>query len=265
MPTVAEATAADRMPTVEEAEATAADDQPNAAPTPEETWQKGDLVKVDGRVGTVTWDGRPKHAFASLKWEDDGTEAHLVAGETIQFLRRPVQMTHNAQSSSVKKELAGKLTDQKLKNMIAGQITFESKRKPKLIADASEARNDMAAAEPTAASEAVEVQGSYSSSGSSGAVEAESKSSCSSMASGSSIVEPSNLTGEILKSGKKDPRHDFGIGLGKRCSVCRKFTLNRGDRDTRKVYCVFCFWARPEGKTAALADLFSGPQQSFRV
>jgi len=127
--------------------------------------KSGDLVKVDGRVGTVTWDGRPKHAFASIKWEDDGTDAHLVAAETIELMRRPArkQTTPKAPSSSAKTELTKKLAEQKLKNIMGGQVTFESKPTPRLVADASEARTDLAATEPRLASKGSDVQGSDSS------------------------------------------------------------------------------------------------------
>merc|ERR1712232_1012360 len=43
---------------------------------------------------------------------------------------------------------------------------------------------------------------------------------------------------------KADPRFDFGPGFLTRCSRCRRLTKNRGDRDTRKVYCRSCYHSR---------------------
>eukprot|EP00928_Gymnodinium_smaydae_P072358 TRINITY_DN55726_c0_g1_i1.p1 TRINITY_DN55726_c0_g1~~TRINITY_DN55726_c0_g1_i1.p1 ORF type:complete len:369 (-),score=73.77 TRINITY_DN55726_c0_g1_i1:97-1203(-) len=45
-------------------------------------------------------------------------------------------------------------------------------------------------------------------------------------------------------SSSADPRTDFGIGFITRCSVCNKMSLNRGDAETRKVFCVKCYRAR---------------------
>jgi len=50
-------------------------------------------------------------------------------------------------------------------------------------------------------------------------------------------------------------RYDFGPGIG-RCSMCRWFTLNRGDEKTKVVYCEKCFplanarrWLEPQAQT----------------
>jgi hypothetical protein len=40
----------------------------------------------------------------------------------------------------------------------------------------------------------------------------------------------------------KDRRFDFGFSLKlKRCSVCRRLGLNRGDEASKKIYCAACF------------------------
>jgi hypothetical protein len=51
-----------------------------------------------------------------------------------------------------------------------------------------------------------------------------------------------------LLSGENS-RYDFGPGFMTKCSVCGKFTRNRGDRETMRVYCQPCFmksWAVSE-------------------
>jgi len=35
----------------------------------------GDLVVVDGRRGIISWNGLPEHAFAAVRWDDDGQES----------------------------------------------------------------------------------------------------------------------------------------------------------------------------------------------
>lgn len=42
-------------------------------------------------------------------------------------------------------------------------------------------------------------------------------------------------------SKKIDLRFDFGPGLFTKCSSCGAFSKNRGDKDTRKVYCITCY------------------------
>jgi hypothetical protein len=51
----------------------------------DETWQKGDLVQVEGRTATVKWDGHPEHAFAKLVWADTGTESGIISVDRIKF------------------------------------------------------------------------------------------------------------------------------------------------------------------------------------
>uniref|UniRef100_A0A7S2MB06 Uncharacterized protein n=1 Tax=Alexandrium andersonii TaxID=327968 RepID=A0A7S2MB06_9DINO len=41
----------------------------------------GDTVSVEGRLGVVFWDGRPKHEYAMLRWKDDGSESGVKASE----------------------------------------------------------------------------------------------------------------------------------------------------------------------------------------
>lgn len=41
----------------------------------------GDTVFVDGRLGVVFWDGRPKHEYAMLRWKDDGSESGVKVSE----------------------------------------------------------------------------------------------------------------------------------------------------------------------------------------
>ena len=42
-------------------------------------------MEVDSRIGIVTWDGRPEHAFATVKWQDDGTESETIGAEKIRL------------------------------------------------------------------------------------------------------------------------------------------------------------------------------------
>lgn len=60
-------------------------------------------------------------------------------------------------------------------------------------------------------------------------------------------VEPLNRTIKmaILEGhNQQESRHDLGFGF-RTCCVCLKTTGNRGDQDTRKVYCERCFLRRP--------------------
>eukprot|EP00418_Pyrodinium_bahamense_P041714 CAMPEP_0179193756 /NCGR_PEP_ID=MMETSP0796-20121207/96291_1 /TAXON_ID=73915 /ORGANISM="Pyrodinium bahamense, Strain pbaha01" /LENGTH=534 /DNA_ID=CAMNT_0020898071 /DNA_START=20 /DNA_END=1623 /DNA_ORIENTATION=- len=41
----------------------------------------GDTVSVEGRLGVVFWDGRPKHEYAMLRWRDDGSESGVKVSE----------------------------------------------------------------------------------------------------------------------------------------------------------------------------------------
>jgi len=41
----------------------------------------GDVVRANGRLGVVFWDGRPRHDYAMLVWNDDGTESGVRASE----------------------------------------------------------------------------------------------------------------------------------------------------------------------------------------
>lgn len=43
----------------------------------------GDEVFVEGRKGTVTWDGRPEHAFATVRWADTGEKSKLIPASKI--------------------------------------------------------------------------------------------------------------------------------------------------------------------------------------
>merc|ERR1712083_1251070 len=38
-------------------------------------WKVGETVSVEGRLGVVFWDGRPKHEYAMLRWQDDDSES----------------------------------------------------------------------------------------------------------------------------------------------------------------------------------------------
>lgn len=49
-------------------------------------WGQGDRVTVDGRVGMVLRDMRPKHDRATIRWEDTGKEQKKVDATTIQKL-----------------------------------------------------------------------------------------------------------------------------------------------------------------------------------
>jgi hypothetical protein len=39
----------------------------------------------------------------------------------------------------------------------------------------------------------------------------------------------------------EDPRYDFGPGIMTKCRACGRFTRNRGDKETKTVYCQSCF------------------------
>merc|ERR1712232_669917 len=45
---------------------------------PNEAWQEGDLVEVQGRIGTVRADLRPTHDFAVLVWADTGEQSDVI-------------------------------------------------------------------------------------------------------------------------------------------------------------------------------------------
>jgi hypothetical protein len=51
-----------------------------------EAWYIGDVVSVDGRTGTVRWDGRPEGtAFASIVWSDTGVESGPIPVDRIKL------------------------------------------------------------------------------------------------------------------------------------------------------------------------------------
>eukprot|EP00929_Paragymnodinium_shiwhaense_P029364 TRINITY_DN16838_c0_g1_i1.p1 TRINITY_DN16838_c0_g1~~TRINITY_DN16838_c0_g1_i1.p1 ORF type:complete len:595 (+),score=132.00 TRINITY_DN16838_c0_g1_i1:113-1897(+) len=46
-------------------------------------FQKGDTVLVEGRRGLIYWDGRPKHQFVSMHWEDDGSDSGVIEATKV--------------------------------------------------------------------------------------------------------------------------------------------------------------------------------------
>jgi len=45
----------------------------------------GDTVSVDGRGGTVLWDGRPQNNFVKVRWLDDGSDSCVIAVGKVKF------------------------------------------------------------------------------------------------------------------------------------------------------------------------------------
>jgi len=59
-------------------------------------------------------------------------------------------------------------------------------------------------------------------------------------------LAPADLNAVIAEARPKTKRFDFGPGFFTRCSTCGKLSLNRGDKDTRMLYCLGCYRARAD-------------------
>jgi len=54
--------------------------------THQQGWIKGDMVMVGGHAGIVVWDGRPKHNYASVRWQESGEESNVIQADDVTLL-----------------------------------------------------------------------------------------------------------------------------------------------------------------------------------
>jgi len=50
--------------------------------------EEGLKVSVDGREGTLTWDGRPRHQFVEVQWDDDRSVSGIIAASRVKWIAK---------------------------------------------------------------------------------------------------------------------------------------------------------------------------------